>query len=218
MIRRRAISPALLAVGLLAAAPCAGAAGKPSGTVPGGWLRGRTLLVHGGEATVVAPGAFWKWTSMERGGGFLVFICANQMDRRSQYVFAVSDGVAKTLSPSHMDEEVQELKSMLNVGGSIVARPSYESCDVPFPGSYRLRFEEVTAAGTIYYFGYMGLKGRLYATMCVSLSPEEPREFTKFASSVAARPVPQVSSGAVVVWALAVVGGVVLWWRKSRTD
>ena len=218
MIRRRAISPALLAAGLLAAAMCAEAAGMESGSVPDGWIRGRTLVVHGGEATVVAPAAFWKWTSMKLGGGFLAFVCANSMDVLSQYVFAVSEGVAKTLKPSHMDDEVQDLKSKLNIGGSNVARPSYESSDIPFPGSYRLRFEEVTSAGTVYYFGYLGLKGRLYVTMCGSLSPEEPREFTKFASSVAARPVQQVSLGAVVLWALAVVAGVVLWWKKIRTE
>ena len=198
----------------LAAGLGAGAA-PVENEIPPGMLMGRTLLLGGGSATAVAPGAFWKWSVLGSLEGDLpmdAFLCRNRISEGdSGYLLAVTRRSIAPLDDATVDAFVRKIGGSVRAGAAL-ARPTWESSDIPFPGSYRFRYEVVTSRMTGYLFGYAGRRGRGFITQCLSLSPREPPEFTKFSASVYARMPPPVSKArvALAVSGLAVVLGFVL--------
>ncbi len=183
-------------------------------------IKGTTLDVRWAGATVQAPGAMWSWSRLEgvKTTELEAFRCLNRMNERDMVlVFLVTRHPVKPLNAGEMDDLIREIRKSLPDDRWVIARPQYERSDIPWPGSYRFRYELTSAGATAYLYGYVGRKTRGYLTECVTLSPLEPAEFVQFSRSLFVREAKRSSNGAILkglVIAVAAIG--IIQWLRSR--
>jgi hypothetical protein len=183
-------------------------------------IKGTTLDVRWAGATIQAPGVMWKWSRLEGANTSKLdaFGCVNGMNEREMaLVFLVTRQPVRPLNAGEMDDLVREIRKSMPKDRWVIARPQYEPSDIPWPGSYRFRYELTSAGATAYLYGYAGRKTRGYLTECVTLSPQEPAEFVQFTRSLFVRepkgsPRSRILMGLVL--AVAAIG--VVQWLRSR--
>lgn len=183
-------------------------------------IKGTTLDVRWAGATIQAPGVMWKWSRLEgvNTGKLDAFGCVNGMNEREMaLVFLVTREKVRPLNAGEMDDLVREIRKSMPKDRWVIARPQYEPSDLPWPGSYKFRYELTSAGATAYLYGYAGRKTRGYLTECVTLSPQEPKEFAQFTRSLFVReekkgPKSRILTGLVL--AVAAIG--VAQWLRSR--
>ncbi|MCM3876771.1 MAG: hypothetical protein NEA02_10165 [Thermoanaerobaculia bacterium] len=183
-------------------------------------ITGTTLEVRWAGATVRAPGAMWLWSRLEgvKAAKLEAFQCVNRMNERDMFLaFLVTRQPVKPLNAGEMDDFIREVRKSMPDDRWVIARPQYERSDIPWPGSYRFRYELTSADATAYLYGYVGRKTRGYLTECVTLSPQEPAEFVQFSRSVFVREEKRNPSGPILkalVIAVAAIG--IIQWLRSR--
>jgi len=208
-----------LLVLLAAAAPPGAAEDEDDEKAPEFVIQGATLDLRWAGATIQAPSIHWKWTrAVEIDPRRLdAFQCVNGMNEHDAYFVLVSRKPAKPLDASGMDDLVNTIRKSGPGEGWVLASPEHEPSDIPWPGSYRLRYRLTSAFATAYLHAYAGRKTRAYLTLCFTLTPEEPPEFARFSRSLSVREEKKGRmKGVLTGLALLVVTIGVIQWLRSR--
>jgi hypothetical protein len=218
----------LLCALALGAAPLAGAGFEGGDPVPPSMLEGRTLHVREANVSIDAPSTAWHWSkstfpSPLEGKSKVpadMYVCQNSMNESEQpFFFVVARGEIGALTPAVVDGFVQGLKKGSSGGSLIFARPETAPSGIPFPGSYRFRYELVSAHGNGIMFGYLGSTQKaLLMTQCVTFSGYEPSAFARFSQSIRVKeepaPAPDAPAAPVSAFrpgpALGVLGGLLV--------
>lgn len=183
-------------------------------------VKGTTLDLRWAGATIQAPASQWRWS---RTAGLDTkkldgFECVNTMNEHEMaFFFLVTRERIKPLSAGEMDDFVREIRKSMGKDIWVMARPEYAPSDIPWPGSYRFRYELTSSRATAYLYGYAGRKTRGYMTECITLEPVEPPACEQISRSLFVRetgknPKSRILMGLVVV--VAVIG--VVQWLRSR--
>jgi hypothetical protein len=182
-------------------------------------INGATLDLRWAEATIQAPSIHWKWSRAEGADPAKIdaFQCVNRMDESQAFYFLVSRQAVKPLDASGMDELVNTLRSSGPGEGWVLAHPEQAPSEIPWPGSYRLQYEFTSASATAYLHVYAGRKTRAFMTLSITLSPEEPAEFTRFTRSLFVREEKKSPAKGILTGLVLLVSAIgVIQWLRSR--
>jgi len=180
-------------------------------------IKGATLEVREAGATIQAPSTYWKWSRLEkqRESGFDAYRCASLINDRDVFLLLVSREPVPPLDASKMEDLVSEIRKSGLPESFVIAAPRQEPSTLPWPGSYRMQFALSSSSGSVFIYSYASHRTRAFITLCVTLSSEEPSDFTKFSRSLDVRVEKPLLRREILVGLVAIVAaiGVVQWFR-----
>jgi len=197
---RRPLRALLVLVALLFSPRAPGARFDQGEPVPKTMLQGNRLVVADVGVSIEAPSSAYRFkkssfpSPME--GAKVpadLYICQNSMnENETPFFFVVVKGNVGALTPEVVDRFVQGLKKGSSGSSMIFARPETRPSGIPWQGSYRFKYELVSARGDGTMFGYIGAtKNVLLMTQCVTFDGYEPSAFARFSQSIrASEPAP----------------------------
>jgi hypothetical protein len=181
-------------------------------------IRGATLELREAGATIQAPSTYWKWSRLERqrGSEFDAYRCASLINDRDVFLLLVSREPVPPLDASRMEDLVSEIRKNGLPENFVIAAPRQESSSLPWPGSFRMQFALSSSGGSVFIYSYAAHRKRAFITLCVTLSPDEPADFTKFSRSLDVRVDKPLLSREILMAVVGIVAaiGVVQWFRS----